>query len=139
MKPYKNFGLGALAAIGLAWILLSVLLNTSGIPGLCTNGNESVAASPNPTGELSLITTLTDCGSGNSEILIELMTNNPSPVTYILIEDGSNITADVSWISENEAEVHVGGIINFREFDGRIAKSEHVVAGNVDVYFEYQN
>jgi len=139
MRPYRNFGLGALAAIGLVWVSLTLLLNTTGVPDLCLDGNELAFAEPNPSGEMNLVTTLTDCGSGNSKIEIELLGRNPDPTQFILLEDGSNFSAEVSWISEDEANVFIGGVVDFRTFDGQIAKSEHVVARGADVFFEYQN
>lgn len=119
--------------------MATFLMNTTGIPGICTDPNESIFAEPSPSGEKSLITTLTDCGSGNSKILIELVSRNPFPTQYILIEDGSNMSAEVAWISEDEANVFIGGVVDFRVLGGNTHKSEHVVADGADVFFEYEN
>jgi hypothetical protein len=88
---YRNFGLGVLAALGLIWIILTVALNTSGILGMCTEESREIFADTSPSGDKTLITTLTYCQSGEMKLLVELASRNSGNSFMMLTESGRDI------------------------------------------------
>lgn len=106
--------MGTLAAIGLLWIITSIAVNTTGIPGVCIENHKSIFADPSPSGERTLITTLTYCESGDMRLLLEQADRSTGNAHVMLTEDGHELSTYIYWESDSEATVAVGGDIDYR-------------------------